>query len=1146
MADPAWKLEKQPDDVPGNVDSPAPRHLKDVGGGGETSEPDRSWYKSDNQPLSNQQLQDRETEAGTQPNTGQNYLQAVPSPERSFYKAPGTDKGKGPLGKPTAGKWWRSKKSMIGASLIAATITSVVVLFFSLLPLKLLHVVTNIQNHFFAVSENATERMTERLVQGYLKKHVFPALTTCGNTVNKNCRVIVPDGGNPVTHLYRAWANARFEHKLATKYGIEFKYQQSSGKYFVKAPGLQQDIDISDFQRGEVSDLFDSDGFQKSKSSNAFRNTLRQQIRLATDGEFFVKRMFYLHKASRLAKIKTGLPSCVITCTSSTRAKLDNFRDWKKDQKNKAVRFALSQRVIGPRDEMEKLVIKCMFSRSCDLDLKSGAQPDVDQDGKCRAGCLESGKHVTGFENEIRTQILGLPDKYGLDSAAKLATAQKLYDEINAERSIKAYRFKKVVTAAILEVAGGKGNAEVEARAKVAASRLVSSMPLIGLILFAGDIASLYDYVAKNSPQMAHTLNSISMIGKWQTDAVYADEGKEGNIDPAMFGSWHDSFGPGQNSDVGGTAQAEQSPLYLSLIAGKTYGPNEARPPQYKCENGKPVPPPWVVCAEERLDQTTDANQLRTKAKSIPGYELLVHVGDAQNFIFGKLASLVCKIPGIDLLCKGLGFLLSVVGQIAAKAAEFSGLQHFFAELFNEHFLFSNPISPLMSGARAFNMAAAGADLLANELAHYTLGGVKLTAQQVNEIALDQENSRLAEYKNQSLFARLTDTESPYSPAAKLATAVPSTSMDSVNNLAASLFKNPFGKIFGTFNSVFNATPKAFAEGDCSRYVLDKSGNGLYYWDVNIAKVDDHGGSIRASHKEGTYLVFFDQGPGREGQPAGSSDTFTAPDYCDPGGSDPFGVSQYGYQKNNPIFRLDPLLYEQYYEQNCKTNAKTLAYHKRGADNANKLTKQPENPPDPKDPYLGTNPCLLIGSTVGVAGGFVDESLLPDDEVANTSSDGNSVAPDANAQQLAEQILEAASAGRIKFNVLNSADTADGSTPEQNIEQTARGRPANTTRSDCGPRGGVNAPNNNVSLDVDLLKFILELSQDQSIQNIQINALAGQCHSENSNHYKGKAVDFGCPFDATVADRIGRKYNVSKNFENCTQHAHYHYSVGGG
>jgi hypothetical protein len=163
-------------------------------------------------------------------------------------------------------------------------------------------------------------------------------------------------------------------------------------------------------------------------------------------------------------------------------------------------------------------------------------------------------------------------------------------------------------------------------------------------------------------------------------------------------------------------------------------------------------------------------------------------------------------------------------------------------------------------------------------------------------------------------------------------------------------------------------------------------------------------------------------------------------------------------------------------------------------------------------------------------------------DAAATPAPSPGSSPSGTAQQLAQQILQQANAGHITFNILKSADSSDGSTPKDNIQETANGQPAKTT-SNCSGRGA-QPPNATATLNTDLLKFILELSQ---AQDIQINALAGQCHGEtSSNHYKGLAVDFGCPFSTASADRIGQKYNISDGTgETCGNTSHYHYSIGG-
>jgi hypothetical protein len=182
------------------------------------------------------------------------------------------------------------------------------------------------------------------------------------------------------------------------------------------------------------------------------------------------------------------------------------------------------------------------------------------------------------------------------------------------------------------------------------------------------------------------------------------------------------------------------------------------------------------------------------------------------------------------------------------------------------------------------------------------------------------------------------------------------------------------------------------------------------------------------------------------------------------------------------------------------------------------------------------------------------QTVTPDDPGSTSGSTGSTADPTAdsgpstvsgNAQQIAQQILQQAKAGKIQFNVLDSSDESDGSTPEDNIKETANGQPAKTTTTCASAGRGATPPNATVDLNIDLLKFILQLSQKE---NIQINAIAGQCHSSSSsNHYQGKAVDFGCPFDPGPADAVGKSYNIFDGTgETCgTSPPHYHYSVGG-
>lgn len=141
-------------------------------------------------------------------------------------------------------------------------------------------------------------------------------------------------------------------------------------------------------------------------------------------------------------------------------------------------------------------------------------------------------------------------------------------------------------------------------------------------------------------------------------------------------------------------------------------------------------------------------------------------------------------------------------------------------------------------------------------------------------------------------------------------------------------------------------------------------------------------------------------------------------------------------------------------------------------------------------------------------------------------------------RMLAQQILDLAKAKKITIVDYSTDATTDRLTrslASQQLTDMAAGLPIGITTR-CG---FTIAP---ITADPKILQFLVDLGQQY---NYKLNSLFGQCHSQTSAHYKGSAVDFGCPTDTSIADTVGTKYGVSHNFENCADHRHWHYSVGG-
>ncbi|XP_030831804.1 uncharacterized protein LOC115920335 [Strongylocentrotus purpuratus] len=89
---------------------------------------------------------------------------------------------------------------------------------------------------------------------------------------------------------------------------------------------------------------------------------------------------------------------------------------------------------------------------------------------------------------------------------------------------------------------------------------------------------------------------------------------------------------------------------------------------------------------------------------------------------------------------------------------------------------------------------------------------------------------------------------------------------------------------------------------------------------------------------------------------------------------------------------------------------------------------------------------------------------------------------------------------------LNSKGADDGADAASNIRDTCAGREARRS-SYCCKEGC--APGESVSLKASVLSYILDVANSGQYNSyLQINAIAGACHTSNSWHYQGTAVDF--------------------------------------
>src|SRR3989344_3389226 len=359
----------------------------------------------------------------------------------SFYKKSGKSKA-GLRGRLT------TRRNVIMGS-AAAVVIALIIGFMFILPLKIMHIVTNLQSHFFSTAENAVEKQTDRLFSKYVQKNLLPSLSgTCRSTrVSKSC--IAPiSGTSPIAKLWDGWRQGNLEGKIAAKYDLEFLKQ--GDRYYLKTSGLPGNgLDISGFATGD-KDLNDF--------IPASRQEIRRAVRNAVKNESFVIRSMYKYKVMRLLSKKYGVKFCIINCNAQ-----DNFRD-KIDNKKRAAKLFLIQRVLKPRAEGLALVMDCVMDPGCKPKVH-----DPDDFG--------------GFNGEKRTEFQKSLQSRLAIHVASLSPPKSLDDIYKDVEDIHKNGYSRYAIRRIIALTIGKE----------AANTAVSAIPVIGWATFAGGIVNTLD-----------------------------------------------------------------------------------------------------------------------------------------------------------------------------------------------------------------------------------------------------------------------------------------------------------------------------------------------------------------------------------------------------------------------------------------------------------------------------------------------------------------------------------------------------------------------------------------------------------------------------------------------------------------------------
>jgi endonuclease/exonuclease/phosphatase family metal-dependent hydrolase len=683
-----------------------------------------------------------------------------------------------PLGRMAkAGKFlWGSRKrkqATIGAGGIAGILGGIgIFVSMTILPFKVINMVQNLQDHFFAASEQATGDMTEKLMQHYIVQKVLPGMVEhkCNSTrVSRSCAK-VSDSSSIVGQLYTAWRDNNLEGKMAEKDGLEI-IRTGNNQFLLKSPHLSNAVSLGTY-----------DGTSNNGQIYARLNSraeVRREVRRAVLGETRWKTSMHYWSVGRLMERKYGVRRCIIAC--DTRDKINDGVDAKKA----AFTSYLTERVIAPRSEMYALALDCAMSG---LDCTKDTQLESD------------GTHTTDFDRNVQARLLSFRETYGKTKLDDLYTNTKTV----REKGITGFILEKILGQTIGEIAG-------------------KAIPIIGWIDLAAKLSAAASNASTAIHSMQYTMYAATAV---QTYAVYrtsADEIHTGNVDMDVVGSIASSLDTDKTKDQGGVS-ANQTKLYQNLnhtgsntsIAANILNPSAyaatdpdtTKAPLQLCNDGSK--PKNTVCPElmvGNLSMIANIVDMGSKIKNSPPFAFTGMTAAAWNASVGKVLDKVGGIFGsvTNAILRAVGF-----GPVLDKFAEWTAdLMKMVMDI-----VFPSPLGDKPSGGRLYETAAAGADFSGNQYAQYGIGGKKLSPAESAAIYAEQTNEAQEDFESKPLFARMFDLNSTQSFISRVALATPSSFSRSTSSIAATVFTNPFQSLIGGFSSMFSVKNVQAASGD--------------------------------------------------------------------------------------------------------------------------------------------------------------------------------------------------------------------------------------------------------------------------------------------------------------------------------------------
>jgi hypothetical protein len=676
----------------------------------------------------------------------------------------------------------KTKKWIIGICAgIAAALIGSVFAFLALLPLKIISIVTNLEHTFSATTENALDKETGNLFNGYERQIIraYNAPSCHGSTIDATCVANIT-GNNPVSKLYQAWKQQRLEQQLATKYNIVIGKNTVTNKLYMTIDGVNaaSDDDLKAVMNGDKS-IFDLGGGVKQMSVTE----VRQRIDSALEGASLWDKAYFRFKYSKLLETKYGVKLCVIACNV-----YDKFTA-PISQKLKTAEAQIVMRVIQPVNQSYALAVACAFNDSCDPTHTSDTVTDAD----LTAGDPDP-EALTTFQQQLQSSLLSLLD----------SDPEELASIITLSNSIIKNGFAASIAS---EVAQQIATQLLGQSAESAAAAGEAAVPIVGWVLLGAKVEADLARIGPALRVLGYASSAAAAVSMWSTYSSVASEMKSGHTDSTEVGTFTQSLDSNINPNSRDDSDATSTPFYNELYGDGSSNANSS----YRCNDGNKVPAGQVVCPEEQLDS---GNRVANSISYWTNIPVITGAADFVNTVFNNgilqpvfsvlvdTFGLACHaIPGCEsamsALQQGFGQIISwLAGKLIASP--FTGPD-------------AQPNNPDISGGRTFDMMAAGADVSYNTSCRVQLGCQALSPQQVATIRNQQLDNEKAQFDSQPFFARMFSTSSPYSLVSRLAVAIPSTNpLTAFGQWFSDFISNPFSQIATVFSSVF-ASDKAFA-----------------------------------------------------------------------------------------------------------------------------------------------------------------------------------------------------------------------------------------------------------------------------------------------------------------------------------------------